>query len=199
MQTLLEDRAAGLMHALVYYGFIVLFLGTVTLEIDHLLPENLKFLEGGFYQGYSFTLDLASVAYLGGLAVFVYLSGHLYFSLKDPQAQVRCAMFRNRNQRARFTPGNGDALRLLGEIRRVLRPEGVARIVVPSLEHALAIVRGEARETFPREFEDPMAQALNYLFCDGQHRYGYCYRLLADFAEQAPAEGHRGQRGAVDQ
>ncbi|MEX1286773.1 MAG: (Fe-S)-binding protein [Acidimicrobiia bacterium] len=67
MQTLLEDRAAGLMHALVYYGFIVLFLGTVTLEIDHLLPQDLKFLEGGFYQGYSFVLDLASVAFLGGL------------------------------------------------------------------------------------------------------------------------------------
>jgi Fe-S oxidoreductase len=67
MQTLLEDRAAGLMHAIVYYGFIVLFLGTVTLEIDHLLPEQLKFLEGGVYQGYSFVLDLAALAFLGGL------------------------------------------------------------------------------------------------------------------------------------
>jgi Fe-S oxidoreductase/nitrate reductase gamma subunit len=67
MQTLLEDRAAGLMHALVYYGFIVLFLGTVTLEIDHLLPEGLKFLEGGVYQAYSFILDLAALAFLGGL------------------------------------------------------------------------------------------------------------------------------------
>jgi Fe-S oxidoreductase/nitrate reductase gamma subunit len=67
MQTLLEDRSAGLMHALVYYGFIVLFLGTVTLEIDHLLPEGLKFLEGGVYQAYSFILDLAALAFLGGL------------------------------------------------------------------------------------------------------------------------------------
>jgi len=34
-------------------------------------------------------------------------SGHWYFTLKDEQAQVRCAMFRNRNQLARFRPANG--------------------------------------------------------------------------------------------
>ncbi len=68
MKTLLRDRQAGVMHAMIYYGFVLLFLGTVTLEIDHLLPIPLKFLEGGFYQGYSFVLDTAAVVYLGGLA-----------------------------------------------------------------------------------------------------------------------------------
>ncbi len=34
-------------------------------------------------------------------------SGHLYFSLKDSNAQVRCAMFRMRNQRINFQPENG--------------------------------------------------------------------------------------------
>ncbi len=68
MKTLLEDPAAGLMHSAIYYGFLVLFLGTVTLEIDHLLPNNLKFLQGTFYQGYSFTLDLFGLIFLGGLA-----------------------------------------------------------------------------------------------------------------------------------
>jgi len=34
-------------------------------------------------------------------------SGHLYFTLKDPRAQVRCAMFRNRNRRLDFRPENG--------------------------------------------------------------------------------------------
>ena len=57
MNTLLRDRQAGLMHSAIYYGFIVLFLGTVTLEIDHLLPADLKFLEGRVYQVYSFILD----------------------------------------------------------------------------------------------------------------------------------------------
>ncbi len=68
MRTLLEDRSAGLMHSAIYFGFLVLFLGTVTLEIDHLLPNNLKFLHGTFYQGYSFTLDLFALVYLAGLA-----------------------------------------------------------------------------------------------------------------------------------
>ena len=67
MRTLMRDRNAGLMHSAIYYGFIVLFLGTVTLEIDHLLPNNLKFLHGTFYQGYSFVLDLFAVVFLVGI------------------------------------------------------------------------------------------------------------------------------------
>ncbi|MFP5417605.1 MAG: exodeoxyribonuclease VII large subunit [Gammaproteobacteria bacterium] len=35
-------------------------------------------------------------------------SGHWYFSLKDADAQVRCVMFRGRNQFADFMPANGD-------------------------------------------------------------------------------------------
>jgi exodeoxyribonuclease VII large subunit len=34
-------------------------------------------------------------------------SGHWYFTLKDEQAQVRCAMFRNRNMQVRFKPQQG--------------------------------------------------------------------------------------------
>lgn len=35
-------------------------------------------------------------------------SGHWYFSLKDDRAQVRCAMFRGRNQFVDWQPANGD-------------------------------------------------------------------------------------------
>jgi Fe-S oxidoreductase/nitrate reductase gamma subunit len=69
MKTLMRDRRAGLMHAAIYWGFIVLFLGTVTLEIDHILPAHLKFLHGTFYLGYSAVLDLAGLVFLGGLAM----------------------------------------------------------------------------------------------------------------------------------
>jgi Fe-S oxidoreductase/nitrate reductase gamma subunit len=68
MRTVLEDRAAGLMHSMVYWGFILLFLGTVTLEIDHLAPNGLKFLQGTFYLWYSAILDGAAVVFLIGLA-----------------------------------------------------------------------------------------------------------------------------------
>ncbi len=67
MRTVMEDPSAGLMHALIYYGFVVLFIGTVILEIDHLLPLQFKFLQGGFYKGYSLVLDAAAVAFLAGV------------------------------------------------------------------------------------------------------------------------------------
>ena len=44
------------------------------------------------------------------------LSGHWYFTLKDDKAQVRCAMFRNRNQMVRFKPGNGQQIIVRGRI-----------------------------------------------------------------------------------
>ena len=71
MQTLMRDPRAGIMHSLIYYGFLILLLGTVTLEIDYLLPASLKFLHGTVYLGYSAILDLAALAYLGGLGLAI--------------------------------------------------------------------------------------------------------------------------------
>ncbi len=68
MRTVMEDPVAGVMHSLIYYGFILLFIGTATLEVDHLLPVEFKFLEGSIYQGYSLILDLAAIAFLSGIA-----------------------------------------------------------------------------------------------------------------------------------
>jgi len=41
-------------------------------------------------------------------------SGHMYFSLKDSNCQVRCAMFRGQNSRLQFTPANGQQVLLRG-------------------------------------------------------------------------------------
>jgi Fe-S oxidoreductase/nitrate reductase gamma subunit len=67
MQTLLRDPAAGLMHSFIYFGFLWLFIATVVLELNHQLPDNLKFLHGGIYQGYSFAADLAGVVFVVGI------------------------------------------------------------------------------------------------------------------------------------
>jgi Fe-S oxidoreductase/nitrate reductase gamma subunit len=67
MRTLLRDPAAGLMHSLIYFGFLVLLAVTTVLEIDHQLPEDVKFLQGRTYQAYAFVGDLAGVAFVGGL------------------------------------------------------------------------------------------------------------------------------------
>jgi Fe-S oxidoreductase/nitrate reductase gamma subunit len=68
MASVLEDRVAGMFHAMIFYGFIGLFLGTATLELDHLLPNNLKYLHGGFYQGFSFVTDAAGLVFVAGVA-----------------------------------------------------------------------------------------------------------------------------------
>ena len=57
------------MHSFLYFGFIVLFIATVLLEIDHQLPESLKFLHGHTYQAYSVGADVAGVVFLVGIGV----------------------------------------------------------------------------------------------------------------------------------
>ena len=67
MKTLMRDPAAGLMHSLMYFSFIILLGVTTTLEIDHQLPNDLKFLHGGVYKGYSLVGDVAGVLFLIGV------------------------------------------------------------------------------------------------------------------------------------
>lgn len=79
-----------------------------------------------------------------------------------------------------------DAIAMLREVRRVLRPaDGVARFAVPSMEYAMVIARGGATMQYPREFVSPLGQAINYLFCDGQHKFAYCFEVFEAFAKQA--------------
>ena len=67
MQTLLRDPAAGAMHSRIYFGFIVLFVATVILEVDHQLPESMKFLHGRVYQAYAATADVFGVIFVVGI------------------------------------------------------------------------------------------------------------------------------------
>jgi Fe-S oxidoreductase/nitrate reductase gamma subunit len=72
MQTLLRDRGAGLMHSMIYFGFLALFAVTTALEVDHQLPESLKFLHGDVYRGYVFIGDLAGVVFVVGILWAIY-------------------------------------------------------------------------------------------------------------------------------
>lgn len=69
MQTLMRDRRAGVMHSLIFYGFMILFIGTITLEINNVSP--VKFLVGNAYLAYSFILELAGIALIAGLVMAV--------------------------------------------------------------------------------------------------------------------------------
>jgi nitrate reductase gamma subunit/Pyruvate/2-oxoacid:ferredoxin oxidoreductase delta subunit len=67
MQTLLRDPVAGVMHAFIYFGFLGLFAATIVLEIDHQMPEDLKFLHGDVYKGYAAAGDAAGVLFVVGI------------------------------------------------------------------------------------------------------------------------------------
>jgi Fe-S oxidoreductase/nitrate reductase gamma subunit len=67
MQTLLRDPAAGLMHAMIYFSFLVLLAVTTILEINHQVPESIKFLNGRTYQAYSFVGDAAGLVLFAGV------------------------------------------------------------------------------------------------------------------------------------
>ncbi len=62
-------------------------------------------------------------------------SGHLYFSLKDAQAQVRCAMFRPKSTYLRFKPTDG--MRVLARARVSLyEARGEFQLIVEHLEES---------------------------------------------------------------
>ena len=62
-------------------------------------------------------------------------SGHLYFSLKDDHAQVRCAMFRNRRRPTHHAIANGDAVLLSGKAS-IYAPRGDFQVIVDYIEPA---------------------------------------------------------------
>ncbi len=62
-------------------------------------------------------------------------SGHWYFSLKDRDAQVRCAMFRQRNTSVGFAPRAGQQVLARGRVS-LYEPRGDFQLIVEHLEEA---------------------------------------------------------------
>jgi Fe-S oxidoreductase len=67
MQTLLRDPAAGVMHSLMYFSFIVLLAVTTVGEINLQLPVQAKFLHGQVYEAYAFVADAAGAVFVVGV------------------------------------------------------------------------------------------------------------------------------------
>lgn len=62
-------------------------------------------------------------------------SGHLYFTLKDEAAAVRCAMFRQRNLRLGFTPENGMHVLARAQVS-LYEGRGEFQLIVEHIEEA---------------------------------------------------------------
>lgn len=62
-------------------------------------------------------------------------SGHWYFVVKDDQAQVRCVMFRGRNQLLAWAPRDGDEVELTAVVS-LYEPRGEFQLTIESMRRA---------------------------------------------------------------
>jgi exodeoxyribonuclease VII large subunit len=77
-------------------------------------------------------------------------SGHWYFSLKDSAAQVRCAMFRQRNMLCAFAPKDGQKVLVRARIG-LYEPRGEYQLLIDHMEDA-------GQGALKRQFEELRAR-----------------------------------------
>jgi SAM-dependent methyltransferase len=78
---------------------------------------------------------------------------------------------------------------LLRECVRVLKTGGGIRLIVPSLESAIAAYAQQRSEwfydSFPRHFDSLGGRFSNFVFCDGQHRTAFDFSYFNELLRQA--------------
>lgn len=65
-----KSRLRGIMLIFMYWGFTILFIGTIIVGLDHYLKLGL--LRGAFYLLFSFILDISGLAALTGSVFFIF-------------------------------------------------------------------------------------------------------------------------------
>jgi Fe-S oxidoreductase len=73
-----RDPYVGWAHRGIFYGFVVLFIGTVILAINTDVTERIfgwRFFKGDFYLAYSIVLDVLGLALIAGLALMMVRRG----------------------------------------------------------------------------------------------------------------------------
>lgn len=141
-------------------------------------------------------------------------SGHWYFTLKDDGAQVRCAMFVNRNRHARIQPGDGQQVVVRGRVS-IYEGRGDFQIIVDQMEPAgegalrqaydalklkldqeglFAIERKRDLPRFPRHvgiISSPTGAALHDMLAVWRRRYPALHvTLIPSDVQGAQAEPH---------
>lgn len=79
-------------------------------------------------------------------------SGHWYFTLKDEQAQIRCAMFKSRNFGVRFQPEAGQQVQITGKVS-LYEGRGDYQMIVDSMQPAGAGALAMAFEQLKSELQ----------------------------------------------
>ncbi|KPK74557.1 MAG: hypothetical protein AMJ79_13795 [Phycisphaerae bacterium SM23_30] len=72
-RAVLKDRYPGILHAMLFFGFVVLFIGTSLLVVQEYIATPIfdwYFFQGNFYIVYSFLLDLFGLLALAAVVLF---------------------------------------------------------------------------------------------------------------------------------
>ena len=81
-------------------------------------------------------MELGQVWLIGEISNFSQpVSGHWYLSLKDENAQVRCAMFKMKNLRVNFRPQNGMQVLVRASVS-LYEPRGDYQLIIESMQMA---------------------------------------------------------------
>jgi len=80
-------------------------------------------------------------------------SGHWYFTLKDDRSQVRCAMFRQSNQRLNFIPHEGMQILVKAQVS-LYEARGDFQLIVDSMEDAGIGALQHAYEQLKQKLQD---------------------------------------------
>ena len=113
---------------------------------DRIKLENVRKLVfgGGFLKGYGllgcakYLLEnnFSNVSVIGEISNLAKpSSGHIYFTLKDADGAIRCAMFKNQNIKLNFSPEDGDQCVLKGQVS-IYAPRGDYQLIVKTIEPA---------------------------------------------------------------
>ena len=100
--------------------------GDEIISVGQLNQQAKKLLENQF-KGISVLGEISNIARPS--------SGHIYFTLKDEDGAIRCAMFKNQNLRLNFEPQNGDQCVLKGQVS-LYAPRGDYQLIVSSMQPA---------------------------------------------------------------
>ena len=98
--------------------------GDEIISVGQLNQQAKKLLENQF-KGVSVLGEISNIARPS--------SGHIYFTLKDEDAAIRCAMFKSQNLRLNFEPQNGDQCVLKGQVS-LYAPRGDYQLIVSSMQ-----------------------------------------------------------------